>query len=71
MVQQLTKKQKQFIDGYVQGTYVTRTDSYLVAYRRKGGSRRTAMANASRVFNMPHVLAYYQHCQDRAAGFYF
>ena len=53
----LTAKQRHFIDAVF--TENCRTDAYLKAYKNRGGTRRTATANCSRVFNMPHVQEYY------------
>ena len=54
----LTPRQKKFVEychRYIQ--YPTHTDAYLAVYNSKG-SRRTATANASRIYNKPAVQAY-------------
>ena len=38
-------------------TYKTQTDAYIAVYKPKG-TRRTATANASRIYNKPAVQAY-------------
>jgi hypothetical protein len=58
MANQLTPKQKTFIDYTILiHSYRTITDAYIAVYKPKG-SRRTAMASASRIYNMPAVKAY-------------
>ena len=54
----LTPRQKTFIE-YTKmiHTYRTITDAYIAVYQPKG-SRRTATASASRIYNMPAVKAY-------------
>jgi len=54
----LTPRQKEFVDcSLLTHTYRTITDAYIAVYQPKG-SRRTAMASASRIYNKPAVKAY-------------
>lgn len=57
-IQRLTPRQKAFAENCLLiHTYRTHTDAYLAVYKSKG-SRKTATANASRIYNMPSVRAY-------------
>jgi hypothetical protein len=54
----LTPRQKAFIDNTLLiHIYRNITDAYIDVYKPKG-SRRTATASASRIYNMPAVKAY-------------
>jgi len=54
----LTPRQKAFIDNTLLiHSYRTITDAYIAVYK-PSGSRRTAMASASRIYNKPVVQAY-------------
>ena len=54
----LTPKQKAFIDCTILiHTYRTITDAYIAVYK-PNGSRKTATASASRIYNMQAVKAY-------------
>lgn len=49
-------------------TYSTRTDAYLSVYGDKPGrSRRTATANACRIYAMPAVQAYTEEIRAESA----
>lgn len=54
----LTPRQKAFIDCTILiHSYNTITDAYIAVYKPKG-TRKTATASASRIYNMPAVKAY-------------
>ena len=54
----LTQRQRVFVHYCMQiHTYRTHTDAYIAVYKPKG-TRRTATANASRIYNKPAVRAY-------------
>ena len=54
----LMPRQKAFAENCMLiHTYPTMTDAYISIYRPKG-SRRTATASASRIYNRPAVQAY-------------
>ena len=54
----LTPRQKAFIDcTLLIHSYRTITDAYIAIYK-PSGSRRTATASASRIYNKPAVVAY-------------
>lgn len=54
----LTPRQKVFAEYCLLiNSFPTHTDAYIAVYKPKG-SRRTATANASRIYNMPAVQAY-------------
>ncbi|MFQ3246474.1 MAG: hypothetical protein ACI9SP_003126 [Arenicella sp.] len=58
MTNKLKPKQQAFIDCTILiHTYRTITDAYIAVYKPKG-SRKTATASASRIYNMPAVKAY-------------
>ena len=60
----LTPRQKTFVEychRYHQ--YPNHTDAYLAVYKSKG-SRRTATANASRIYNKPAVQAYLEKLDE-------
>ncbi|MFB1035996.1 MAG: hypothetical protein QMC38_11690 [Sinobacterium sp.] len=57
-ISNLTPRQKTFIDyTLLIHDYRTVTDAYIAVYKPKG-SRKTATASASRIYNMPAVKAY-------------
>ena len=59
----LTPRQKAFIDNTIlTHRFRTITDAYIAAYK-PSGSRRTAMASASRIYNKPAVLDYRDELQ--------
>lgn len=61
----LTKRQKLFCERSMMfRQYSSNTDAYISVYRPKG-SRRTAMASASRIRNRPAVQAYIQQLRDK------
>jgi len=54
----LTPRQKTFVEyTMLIHTYRTITDAYVAVYQ-PNGSRRTATASASRIYNKPAVVAY-------------
>ena len=54
----LTPRQKVFVEYCMLiHTYRTHTDAYIAVYKPKG-TRKTATANASRIYNRPAVQAY-------------
>jgi hypothetical protein len=60
----LTLRQKAFIDNtLLTYTYRTITDAYIAVYQ-PNGSRRTATASASRIYNMPAVKTYRKELHD-------
>jgi phage terminase small subunit len=60
----LTKRQKLFCERLMQTRqYRSGTDAYISVYKPKG-SRRTAMASASRIRNRPAVQAYIQQLRN-------
>lgn len=58
MKSRLTPLQKAFVDcTLLTHRYRTITDAYIAVYK-PNGSRRTATASASRIYNMPAVKEY-------------
>lgn len=54
----LTPRQKIFAEYcLLPHTFNTHTDAYIAVYKSKA-SRRTATANASRIYNMPAIQSY-------------
>jgi hypothetical protein len=57
-ISNLTPRQKTFIDyTLLIHDYRTITDAYIAVYK-PNGSRKTATASASRIYNMPAVQSY-------------
>ncbi len=61
-MKKLLPNQKAFIDTifYGESYIIYHVDAYIRVYGLKRSSRRTHMANASRLFNKPHVQRYYK-----------